>query len=65
MEEIKKGTTADMLPAMIRETGRGEKDEIAFLCNVSALLFQVLTDVSWAGFYRLIDNELVLGPFQG
>ena len=34
------------------------------LANTSAILFQ-MEDVNWAGFYLLIDNELVLGPFQG
>ncbi|WP_448213040.1 GAF domain-containing protein [Colwellia sp. MEBiC06753] len=42
-----------------------ETDLIANMANVSALLFDALDYVNWAGFYRLIDNELVLGPFQG
>jgi L-methionine (R)-S-oxide reductase len=42
-----------------------ESDIIANMANVSALLFDRLADVNWVGFYRLIDNELVLGPFQG
>jgi len=43
----------------------GEPDPIANMANVAALLFEYLPDVNWAGFYRLIDGELVLGPFQG
>jgi len=43
----------------------GESDIIANMANVSALLFENLTDVNWVGFYRVIDNQLVLGPFQG
>jgi len=43
----------------------GEKDLIANMANISALLFNQLSDVNWAGFYRVINNELVLGPFQG
>ncbi len=43
----------------------GEDDPVANMANVSALLFEYLPDVNWAGFYRLIDGELVLGPFQG
>ena len=35
------------------------------MANVSALLFEQLADVNWVGFYRMINNELVLGPFQG
>lgn len=43
----------------------GESDIIANMANVSALLFEHLTGVNWVGFYRVIENELVLGPFQG
>ncbi len=44
----------------------GERDPIANMANISALLFHALNDINWAGFYRLInDEELVLGPFQG
>ncbi len=43
----------------------GEPDAVANMANVAALLFEYLPHVSWAGFYRLIDGELVLGPFQG
>lgn len=43
----------------------GEHDGIANMANLSALLFDWLPDVNWAGFYRIIEGELVLGPFQG
>jgi L-methionine (R)-S-oxide reductase len=43
----------------------GETDMIANMANVSALLFEQLEQVNWVGFYRVIDSELVLGPFQG
>jgi GAF domain-containing protein len=43
----------------------GERDWIANLANASALLWQELGDINWAGFYLLKDGELVLGPFQG
>ncbi len=42
-----------------------EPDTIANMANISALLFEHLSQVNWVGFYRLIDHELVLGPFQG
>jgi GAF domain-containing protein len=42
-----------------------EPDIIANMANISALLFEQLSQVNWVGFYRLINNELVLGPFQG
>ncbi len=43
----------------------GENDAIANMANVAAVLFHGLPDLNWAGFYRLVDDELVLGPFQG
>lgn len=42
-----------------------EPDAIANMANAAALLWQYLPDLNWAGFYRLVDGELVLGPFQG
>lgn len=43
----------------------GEPDAIANMANVAALLFEALPDLNWAGFYRNVGGELVLGPFQG
>jgi L-methionine (R)-S-oxide reductase len=43
----------------------GEPDAIANMANVSALLWEALPDLNWAGFYRNVGGELVLGPFQG
>ena len=43
----------------------GESDTIANMANISALLYNELTDVNWAGFYLYKENQLVLGPFQG
>jgi L-methionine (R)-S-oxide reductase len=47
----------------------GETDPIANAANTVALLFDVLPDVSWAGFYFLREGprgaELIVGPFQG
>ncbi|MDO5153135.1 MAG: GAF domain-containing protein [Eubacteriales bacterium] len=39
--------------------------ETANLANASALLWQELPDINWAGFYKMEDGALVLGPFQG
>ena len=38
---------------------------IANLANASALLWQFMPDINWAGFYLLEGDVLVLGPFQG
>lgn len=42
-----------------------ETDFIANLANISALLFNEMADLNWAGFYLIKHNQLVLGPFQG
>ena len=39
--------------------------EIANLSNASALLWAALPDINWCGFYKLVDGQLVLYPFQG
>src|ERR671912_2333565 len=43
----------------------GEPDAIANMANAAALIWETLPDLNWAGFYRNVDGELVLGPFQG
>nr|WP_315458267.1 GAF domain-containing protein [uncultured Sphingorhabdus sp.] len=43
----------------------GEPDTVANMANIAALLWEYLPDVNWTGFYRMLDGELVLGPFQG
>lgn len=42
-----------------------ESDPVANMANMSALLFNEIEKLNWAGFYVLRGNELVLGPFQG
>ncbi len=41
-----------------------ETDEIALMANVSAIIHESF-GFWWTGFYRVVNNELVLGPFQG
>ena len=43
----------------------GERDTVANAANLSALIWQSLPGLNWAGFYFLKGRELVLGPFQG
>ncbi|WP_174292177.1 GAF domain-containing protein [Sphingomonas bacterium] len=54
----------DLLAALDALTA-GEPDWVANCANASALLWQYLPDLNWAGFYRMVAGELVLGPFQG
>ena len=42
-----------------------EPDGVANMANVAALLWEFLPDCNWTGFYRMVDGELVLGPFVG
>ena len=43
----------------------GETDAVANMANAAALVWETLPDLNWAGFYRNVGGELVLGPFQG
>jgi GAF domain-containing protein len=43
----------------------GEADSIANMANAVAVIWETLPDLNWAGFYRNIGGELVVGPFQG
>lgn len=42
-----------------------EKDPLALMSNLSAIIMGVVEDLNWAGFYLVQGKELVLGPFQG
>lgn len=48
-----------------RATIKTEKDMIAMMANISSIIFNVVEDLNWAGFYLVREDELVLGPFQG
>lgn len=50
---------------LVTAVTEGETDMIANLANTSSVLFHMLPNVNWAGFYLLKDDELVLGPFHG
>jgi len=53
------------LVMQLRSLLKGEYDFIANTANFSALVYNALPDVNWAGFYILHEDVLVLGPFQG
>lgn len=63
------GQTKAQLHADLVEAARaligGETDGIANMANLAALIWQFLPDLNWAGFYRAVGGELVLGPFIG
>jgi L-methionine (R)-S-oxide reductase len=60
-----KATLHDDLRDAAKAIVAGEPDAIANMANVAALIWQFLPDLNWTGFYRLVGDELVLGPFQG
>lgn len=62
--DMTKETQYSELLEEIRSVIQDEKDTIACMANVAALIHERF-GFWWTGFYRVIDNELVLGPFQG
>ncbi len=54
-----------VLCAQLNALIQGVPHRIANLANASALLWQELPQLNWAGFYIMEDGKLVLGPFQG
>lgn len=55
---------ADLVAALSAAL-EGERDLVANLANASALLYDQLPRLNWAGFYLLRGGQLVVGPFQG
>ena len=59
--KIEGGSLRQMLEALTE----GIPYETANLANAAALLWEHLQEINWAGFYKMVDGQLVLGPFQG
>lgn len=59
-----KNETYKLLLAQVKAMVKDESDPIANMANVTALI-QETFHFWWTGFYRVMDNQLVLGPFQG
>ena len=55
----------ELILEQLKSLIKDEEHLIPNLANASALLFQELPDISWAGFYLMTDEYLLLGPFQG
>ena len=53
------------LAAALEALVEGETDPIANMANSAALIWETLPELNWAGFYRNVGGELVVGPFQG
>lgn len=65
IEAADKATLYGDLASALEGLVAGEPDGIANMANAAALIWENVPDLNWAGFYRNIDGELVLGPFQG
>ena len=55
----------ELLCRQVRELAQEERWYVPLLSNVSALIWDALPDLNWAGFYLMRAGQLVLGPFQG
>lgn len=67
MEEMKLRETPDyaLLASQLEALCDGVEYDITNLANASALLYDALPELNWAGFYLFRDGALLLGPFQG
>lgn len=58
-------TDYELLCLQLRALGEEERHWLPLLSNASALLYEALEELNWAGFYLMRDGGLLLGPFQG
>ena len=65
IEAADKATLYSDMASALQGLVEGEPDGIANMANAAALIWESLPDINWAGFYRNVGGELVLGPFQG
>jgi len=63
--ELSKADAYRELQSQLTALFAGERDGLANCANMTALLYEALPELNWAGFYFLRGRELVLGPFQG
>ena len=60
-----KPTDYPALHLALAALGEGECATLSRLANASALLFEAMDGINWAGFYLFREDRLILGPFQG
>ena len=58
-------TDYDLMCRQLESLSEGVTWDITVLANASALIWESLDDINWAGFYLMKDGKLLLGPFQG
>lgn len=54
-----------LISAQLKSLAEDDHNYIPLLSNASALIYDSLPDLNWAGFYLIKNDQLVLGPFQG
>ena len=65
IENLNNRERLDYMVDFGKATIKTEGDIIAMMANISSIIFNVVEDLNWAGFYLVKEDELVLGPFQG
>lgn len=65
IENLNNRERLDYMVDFGKATIKTESDMIAMMANISSIIFNVVEDLNWAGFYLVKEDELVLGPFQG
>ena len=55
----------NLMTAQLEALSESSRNYIPLLSNASALIYENMEDLNWAGFYLVKDGELLLGPFQG
>lgn len=63
--DMNRNTDYKALGQLLEALAEGIPYETANLANAAALLWEQLEDINWAGFYKMVEGKLVLGPFQG
>ena len=58
-------TDYNILSKQLEAFAKEDRRWVPLMSNASALLWESLQDINWAGFYTVDHNQLVLGPFQG
>ncbi|MBO4614930.1 MAG: GAF domain-containing protein [Bacteroidales bacterium] len=64
MDSTEKQKKYENLIEQVKAFAESERDEIALMANVAAIIHETF-HFWWTGFYRVVGQELVLGPFQG
>lgn len=55
----------DLMIKQVESLAEASRNYLPLMSNISALLFESLKDINWAGFYLVNNENLLLGPFQG